>query len=172
MGILGQTFSKWHQSYLAQNLLAGFIATLGMTLLVYGGPYFGLPNLDFAAMLGSLLARESPLLFSGVWWIGMVWHFINGTLIFPMLYLSLFIPLVGREHPVRSAVLWSIALWMGAQFVLMPAVGVGFFSESGSQPFRLAAGFLLAHLIYGGILGAMTMPRVREVLELRQDMAA
>jgi hypothetical protein len=46
----------------------------------------GMPKMDIAAMLGSVLCEQMPTPMSGVWWAGMVVHFINGTFIFPLIY--------------------------------------------------------------------------------------
>ena len=39
----------------SRALLAGFVATLVMTMMMYAAPLMGMPKMDIAAMLGSML---------------------------------------------------------------------------------------------------------------------
>jgi len=125
--------------------LGGFVGTLVMTAMMYlVAPMMGL-RMDIAAMLGSMLG--------GSWAAGMVLHFINGTLIFPAIYgyaLARWLP----GSPAVKGTIWSIALWLIAQVVVMPMMGAGLFS-SAMGGMMAAMGSLIGHLLYGSLLGAI-----------------
>lgn len=131
---------------------AGFIATLVMTMMMYGAPMLGMPKMDIAAMLGSMLGGGMPATGSGAWWMGMTLHFINGTIIFPLIYAYvLYSRLPGA--PWLKGATWGIILWAIAQAVVMPMMGMGFFSSGAPQPLMAVTGSLMGHLVYGAILG-------------------
>jgi uncharacterized membrane protein YagU involved in acid resistance len=134
----------------ARAILAGFIATLAMTAFMYAGPVFGLPPADIAAMLGGFLGIG--------WTMGMVVHFINGTLIFPLIYaFALYRVLPGS--PVAKGSAFGVILWFLAQAIVMPMMGAGFFAMATPAPFLVVLGSLISHLIYGAILGGVTGPQ-------------
>lgn len=136
-------------------IVAGFLATLVMTMLMYGGPMMGMPKMDIAGMLGSMLGQGMPAPGSGVWWIGMMMHFVNGTIIFPLVYrYALYSVLPGA--PWLKGATWGLILWAIAQAVVMPMMGMGFFSSWAPQPMMAVVGSLIGHLIYGAILGGVT----------------
>jgi hypothetical protein len=74
------------QVNLPRALLGGFIGTLVMTILLYLAPLAGGPKMDIAAMLGSFPGHANPATMTGWWWAGMVWHFVNGTVVFSLIY--------------------------------------------------------------------------------------
>jgi uncharacterized membrane protein YagU involved in acid resistance len=113
-----------------------------MTAMMYVvAPMMGL-RMDIAAMLGSMLG--------GSWAAGMVLHFVNGSLIFPAIYVyALYGFLPGS--PVIKGSAWGIALWLMAQLVVMPMMGGGVFS-SAMGGMMAAAGSLVGHLLYGSLL--------------------
>jgi len=125
--------------------LGGFVGTAVMTLMMYVvAPMMGL-KMDVAAMLGSLLG--------GRWWAGMLWHFVNGTLIFPAVYAYVLVGVLSGSSIVKGT-LWGVILWVLAQVVVMPMMGGGLFS-SAMGGMMAAGGSLVSHLLYGSILGAI-----------------
>jgi uncharacterized membrane protein YagU involved in acid resistance len=116
-----------------------------MTMLMYVvGPMMGL-HMDIAALLGSMLG--------GNWTAGLVLHFINGTLIFPTVYVfALYAYLPGA--PVLRGTTWGLVLWLLLQLVVMPMMGGGVFSSS-MGGMMAAVGSLMGHLLYGSLLGAI-----------------
>jgi uncharacterized membrane protein YagU involved in acid resistance len=96
--------------------------------------------MDIAKMLGSMLGEN--------WWAGMVMHFVNGTVIFPLIYVFLLYGVL-QGSPVVKGISWGIALWLLAQVVVMPMMGAGFFSGSAMA----AMGSLVGHVAYGWLLG-------------------
>ena len=127
----------------ARVILGGLVGTLAITFLIYvGGPMMGLPKMDIAAMLGGLL---------GGWTIGMMMHFVNGTIIFPLIYAYfLFRKLPGT--PLLKGAIWGVVLWALAELVVMPMMGAGIFGLKMGGAMS-ALGSLIGHAIYGALLG-------------------
>jgi uncharacterized membrane protein YagU involved in acid resistance len=130
---------------ITRAVLGGFAGTVVMTAMMnLVAPMMGL-NMDIAQMLGSMLG--------GSWWAGMMMHFVNGTIIFPLVYaLVLYDWLPGG--PVAKGTAWGVALWLVAQTVVMPMMGAGFFSTT-MGGMMAAVGSLAGHLLYGATLGAV-----------------
>ena len=129
-----------------RTILGGFAGTLAMTTLMYTGPLLGFPKMDIAAMLGSMLG--------GSWWMGLMMHFINGTIIFPLAFAYLFYAAV-CARPWQKGMLWGLTLWSLAQVMVMPVMGMGFFSAHTPSPVTAVMGSLIGHLLYGVVLGVM-----------------
>jgi len=126
---------------ISRSILGGFIGTLAITMMMYfvAPMMLGQP-MDIARMLGSMLGDN--------WWAGMVMHFVNGSVIFPLVYAFLLYGLF-PGGPVVKGITWGAALWLVAQVVVMPMMGAGFFSGSAMA----AMGSLLGHVAYGWLLG-------------------
>jgi len=128
---------------LTRAILGGFAGTLAITFLMYvGAPMMGLPKMDIAAMLGGML---------GGWAMGMTMHFINGTVIFPLIYayvLSQKLP----GAPYLKGIQWGVILWIMAQLIVMPMMGAGVFGLK-MGGFLPAIGSLMGHVVYGALLG-------------------
>ena len=142
---------------------AGFVATLVMTMMMYVAPMMGMPKMDIAAMLGSLFNNgQMPEQMSGLWWTGMIFHFVNGSIIFPLIYAYLLYPYLPGAPWVRGLV-WGLILWFLAQAAVMPMMGMGFFSANAPQPVMAVIGSLIGHVIYGSILGWLAGPQAVRV---------
>jgi hypothetical protein len=137
----------------ARAALGGFVGTLVMTAMMYVvAPMMGL-RMDIAAMLGSMLG--------GSWVAGMMMHVVNGSLIFPAIYVyALYVHLPGL--PAIRGTIWGLVLWFVAQTVVMPMMGAGLFS-SAMGGMMAAMGSLIGHILYGSLLGIIASapePRV------------
>lgn len=137
----------------ARAALGGFVGTLVMTGMMYlVAPMMGL-HMDIAAMLGSMLG--------GSWTAGLMMHVVNGSVIFPAIYVyALYAHLPGR--PAIRGTIWGVALWLTAQTVVMPMMGAGLFS-SAMGGVMAAMGSLIGHILYGSLLGVIASapePRV------------
>ena len=130
---------------IGRALLGGLIGTLAITFLMYvGGPMMGLPKMDIAAMLGTMV---------GGWVWGMIVHILNGVVIFPLIYAYfLFGKLPGA--PYGKGILWGLSLWLLAQLVVMPMMGAGVFGLK-MNGIMSAFGSLMGHVIYGALLGVI-----------------
>ncbi len=102
----------------------------------------GLPKMDIAAMLGQILGGWTP---------GMMMHFANGVLIFPLIYAYL---LFSRfpGAPAVKGVTWGGVLWVMAQLIVMPMMGAGVFGLK-MGGIMSAFGSLIGHVVYGALLG-------------------
>lgn len=130
---------------IGRSMLGGLVGTAMMTAMMYFvAPMMGL-NMDIAAMLGSMLG--------GSWAAGMAMHFVNGTVIFPLIYAYVLYALLPGSPAVKGAA-WGVVLWLLAQAVVMPMMGGGFFSMA-MGGMMAVAGSLMGHLLYGVLLGAI-----------------
>jgi uncharacterized membrane protein YagU involved in acid resistance len=136
-------------------IVAGFVGTIVMTMMMYGGPMMGMPRMDIAGMLGSMLGQGMPTTGGGTWWMGMFIHFLNGTIVFPLIYAYALYALLPGTPWIKGAT-WGLVLWAIAQAMVMPIMGMGFFSSLAPQPMMGVAGSLIGHLVYGALLGAVT----------------
>ena len=93
-----------------------------------------------------------PQPLSTAWW--MVIHFVNGTVIFPLIYAYLLYAVLPGS-PWLKGVLWGLILWLIMQVMGMPMMGMGFFSANMPQTVMSVMGSLMGHIIYGAILGAI-----------------
>jgi len=122
--------------------VGGLMGTPAMTALMYVlAPFFGV-NTDIVTMLGEVL---------GGWRMGMLVHILNGAVIFPVVFVFLlyrFLP----GSPFSKGITFGVLLWLTSQLVVMPIMGVGFFSAH-IGGLRAAAASLLGHVVYGWSLG-------------------
>ncbi len=126
-----------------RTILGGFVGTLLITFLMYKGvPMMGMPKMDVAAMLGKML---------GGWTMGMLMHFVDGTIIFPLIYAYLLFRILPGPPAARGLV-WGLILWLLSGIVVMPMMGAGLFGM-GMGGMMSAVGSLIAHLAYGVVLG-------------------
>ena len=130
-------------------VLGGFVGTMAMTAMMYMvAPMMGV-RMDIAAMLGSMLG--------GSWAAGMAMHFINGTVLFPLVYGYLLVSRLPGPPLLRGA-LWGVVLWLIAQTMVMPMMGAGLFSAAAGGMVA-AVGSLVGHVLYGTILGTVSEAR-------------
>jgi uncharacterized membrane protein YagU involved in acid resistance len=130
----------------ARLVLGGFAGTLAMTAMMYFvAPMMGV-RMDIAAMLGSMLG--------GSWTAGLLMHFANGALVFPLVYGYLLASRLPGSPALRGA-LWGVVLWLIAQTMVMPMMGAGLFSAAAGG-LVAAAGSLVGHLLYGAIFGVVS----------------
>lgn len=145
---------------IGKAVLGGFLGTAVMTAMMYWMAPMLLPGpMDIAGMLGGMLGVS--------WGVGMVIHFLNGTVIFPLIYVFALYALLPGE-PWLKGTLWGVGLWILAGLIVMPMAGAGiFWANVGAMPAVLS---LMGHIVYGAILGAVagratetTRGRPREV---------
>ena len=127
-------------------VLGGFVGTLAITMMMYWiGPMMGMMKMDIAGSLGKML---------GVGWTGgMVLHFVNGAIIFPLIYAFLLYRRLPGS-PALMGTIWGAILWLLAQTMVVPMMGGGPFSSQ-MGGLMTAGGSLIGHLAYGAVLGAI-----------------
>ena len=131
---------------LKNAVLGGVAATIVMTLMaMYVAPMMtGMP-MDIAALIAGMLAMS--------WGVGMLIHLMMGIIIFPLIYVYIVYERVPGS-PVLRGLLWGVALWVAAVLVVMPMAGAGFLMANIGGGMAVMAS-LLAHLVYGGLLGSI-----------------
>lgn len=161
-------------SRLATAVVAGFVATIGMTLifllaygmaLIFGRLHFvseqGGANLTawFAALANnqvvdfarSNLAAALVLHFTA----GILWAVVYMTLVESRLF----------GPGWQRGMLFALVPWVLSLVVFFPVVGGGLFGfDLGAGPFPII-GNLILHLAYGAVLGEMCRPSFRDSLE-------
>ena len=139
-----------------KTIAGGFIGTVMLTLMMrFVAPMMGV-RMDIVAKLGEMTHTGM----AG----GLFVHFLNGTVIFPLIYAYLlyrFLP----GAPWQKGLLWGVILWLVLETVMMPMMGGGIFSrETGGMKAVMAA--LIGHLVYGAILGAIAgVPAVAKAVK-------
>jgi uncharacterized membrane protein YagU involved in acid resistance len=89
----------------------------------------------------------------GSWALGMVAHFMNGAVVFPLVFAFVAASLLPGSATVKG-VGWGIVLWLVAQLVVMPMMGAGVFSANAGGTMAAVAS-LMGHVVYGSLLGAI-----------------
>ncbi len=131
---------------IGNTILGGFVGTVVMTLMMYfvAPMMLGRP-MDVAGMLGGMLG--------GSWMMGLLMHFINGTVIFPLIYAYLLYRALPGA-PWLKGTIWGLILWFLSQAMVTPMMGGGFFSSNAGGLMAVMAS-LLGHAIYGALLGGL-----------------
>jgi len=136
-------------------ILGGFAGTIVLTMLMYiAAPMMGIPKMDIAAMLGSML---------GGWSVGMAAHLFNGIVLFPLIYAFLVFPKL-RGTPVTKGIFWGVALWLVAGLMVMPMMGAGLFGTANGGMMAAVAS-LMGHASYGALLGVIAGAPPRRMQE-------
>jgi uncharacterized membrane protein YagU involved in acid resistance len=116
--------------------------------------------MDIATMLGTMfLASPGP-----AFWLGMMIHFMMGTLLFPAVYRFVLQP--GGGSGTHLGALWGFILWGVANLMVMPMMGgIHPMVKSGMMPapgflmlklgVMAPVGSLIGHLVYGALLGKL-----------------
>ena len=123
-------------------VLGGVIGTTVFTAMMYMvAPMMGV-HMDVADMLSHAMKVS--------WTMGMILHFMNGVIVFPLIYAFVVYPLASGSPPVRG-IIWGVVLWLLLEVALLPMMGMKFFGPN----MRGATASLINHIIYGAILGAI-----------------
>lgn len=124
-----------------RTLIGGLAATILLTAMMY----FGAPKMIGAPMD---IAGELSAMLKVPWLLGMVMHFVLGTVIFSFAYALVVGPrLLG--HPAIRGMVWGFVLWLVAMLAMSPMMGKGLFM--GGMPPAVAS--LIGHLAFGLVLG-------------------
>lgn len=130
-----------------KSILGGLVGTAVMTMMMYkGAPMMIGKKMDIAERIGSMIGDN--------WLIGMAMHWMNGVIVFPLIFVFLISNLLPGKSIVKG-ILWALLLWLIAQAILMPMTGAGFFS-SNNGGMKVVIASMMGHIIYGAILGAFS----------------
>lgn len=139
--------------------LAGVAGTLALTAVLLLAAALGLARLNFPMLLGSMFARPGP----SALLIGLIWHLLNG-LVFATLYSVAFQALgLAPDPPSGAAMGLAHALLAGLLLGLLgrvhPLTRAGHMPAPGAFGARYGARgvvmLLVAHLVYGAVLGLL-----------------
>jgi uncharacterized membrane protein YagU involved in acid resistance len=132
-------------------IAGGFVGTVVMTLMMmFVAPMMGV-HMDIAENLSRMMGTGHS--------IGMAAHFMLGTIVFPLIYVFLLFRWLPGS-PLVKGLLWGTALWAMLEIVMMPMMGLGIFGSAGPGKTGAVAA-LLAHLMYGCLLGAIGGPAIK-----------
>lgn len=124
-------------------VVAGVAGTAAFTVIMLMAPVMGLPKMDMGNMLGTM----NPVV-ALPYWMGWVMHFMIGTVL-TGIYAAFFLTILPSNSWKRGLV-WSLFPYVLAQVMVMPVMGMGFFSGGN---FGALFGSLLTHLAYGAVAG-------------------
>lgn len=130
------------QAKYLKAVVAGMIGAVVMSAVgLWGAPMMGMQKMNPADMLAMQMGGSAV--------VGWLAHLMIGAIL-AVIYLGVAVSRLPGPPAIRGA-LFSIAPWLVAQVVMMPIIGMGFFSGS----FALAMGSLIGHLVYGAVVGAI-----------------
>ncbi len=132
-------------------IIAGFVATLILTALMYLAPMMGLPRIDMAASLGIPVSGREAAMFSPAWFGGLAIFFVFGSIISPWIFVYLFPALIGK--PWLRGLEWGVLVWFFGGVGIMTLLGLGFNESHFAHPFSSFFSSLAGHLLYGVLLG-------------------
>ena len=124
-------------------IMAGFAATAVMSVVMY----------TLVCILAGRLVDSALLGGAALWTPAVVLHFVNGSITLPLIYVFVAFRFLPGEPWVRGAT-WGFVLWCLAEIIVMPLMGDAVSSAPSTGASVIAPlGLLLAHLVYGALLG-------------------
>ena len=182
----GQPSARWrkfvNERPIASIILVGAIATQLGTYFGYVFPAVGLPTLPWPMYNGALAQGISGPVWgayfdetyaitgegaTGLFFSGMALHFVNG-IVFAILYGVIArhsLPFSGKTNGgnISKGLLYGVIMTIISAGLLVPYAyvanqGYGLFLFDGPDGWKLPAGILLWHLIYGYFLGQLYQP--------------
>lgn len=133
-----------------RTLAGGLAATLVITAMMY----FGAPMMTGAPMD---IANELSAMLGVPWLLGMIMHFVLGTVIFSFAYALVVGPRLPGPAAIRGMI-WGLVLWLVAMLAMSPMMGKGLFM--GGMPPAIAS--LVGHLAFGLVLGLIVPVSARK----------
>jgi hypothetical protein len=135
---------------LSKAIVAGIIGTIAMTLFMLIGNMMGL-QMNVPKMLASM--------FGGNLIIGWAMHFMIGTTL-AIGYEYYFTTKIKIENTLLRGAVYGTIPWLMAQLVVMPMMskmnGMGFVDGLFSGSMFLAGVSLMAHFVFGAVVGTVT----------------
>ena len=133
-------------------IVAGFIATLGITGVLWGINRTGWTNADMVRAVGSFFTKS----YENALGAGLVIHFING-IVFAALYLHI-LSLMGLED-LGAEILMGGAIGLGQGFLVGWAI-VRFaewhpIEQFQKADYQVAIAHIVGHVVYGLLIGVV-----------------
>ena len=136
-------------SKIFKGILAGFAATLALTLLMMMKKMTGaMPELDPINMLATMVSEKMGVPKNLIF--GWVMHFMMGAVLWGGLF-AIFHKLLPTENPILKGMIFSVVPWFLMMTGAMPMSGAGLFGTNISivVPFMTFA----FHMVFGATLG-------------------
>ena len=131
------------KSKLPRALAGGFVGTVVFTLMgKFVAPHVIGQPMDVAALMAPMLGGSHT--------VGVIAHFVTGTVVFPIAYLIFGLRYLPGPAWLRGTI-FLIPVYLVAMVVIMPVLGQGFFFES--PPKAMVA--LMGHVAFGLCMGAI-----------------
>lgn len=138
---------------LKSALVAGFIATVAMTLFTYMAPLMGF-EMNIPKMLAGTMG--APII------VGWVAHFMIGEIL-AINFVLIFLNKLNKTAGIKTGALFGLIPWFAAQIMVMPMMSIlaggSYISGLFSGSIMIAMASLVGHLIYGAVLGALYKPQ-------------
>ena len=129
---------------ISRILLGGVAGTVAITLMMeFVDPLITGRSSDLARLLRVEVGNPH-------WLGGMILHFFNGAILFPLGFAFLAARLPG-PWPVKGLI-WGAIIWTLAQGMLLTMSGASFFGYN-ADGLKGALSSLAGHLVYGGLQG-------------------
>jgi uncharacterized membrane protein YagU involved in acid resistance len=128
---------------LVRALIGGFVGTAIFTIMgKFLAPHVIGQPMDVAALMAPMLGGSHT--------VGVIAHFVIGTVVFPIAYLILGYRKLPGPAWLRGA-LFLVPVYLVAMVVVMPILGQGLFF--GDPPKAMVA--LMGHVVFGLVMGAI-----------------
>jgi hypothetical protein len=139
------------QTNISEGLIAGFVATVVLSLLMVAKAMMGLmPEINIIKMLTAI--SHNYVHTPAVPIIGWIIHFVIGTFLWGILF-GLFATRQSKPGFTVKGVIFSSYAWLAMMIVMMPLAGAGIFGVKLGIDVPLTT--LLLHWVYGGVLGSV-----------------
>ncbi len=140
---------------LSKAVSAGIAGTVTMTIFMFMGKFMGI-NMNVPKMLSSM--------FGGNLAIGWIMHFMIGIFL-AVSFGLIFYNVISAENRIVKGMLFGIIPWFMAQMIVMPMMsvmqGMNFSDGLFSGSLKLAFASLIAHFVYGAVVGAIYKPQLK-----------
>lgn len=141
-----------NQFSISKAVIAGVNGTIAMTLFMFMGNLMGI-QMNVPKMLASF--------FGGNLIIGWGMHFMIGTIL-AVSYGLFFYDKIKISKPWLRGAVYGVIPWLLAQLLVMPMMtsmnGMGFSAGLFSGSAIMAAASLMAHLLFGAVVGLIYSP--------------
>ena len=130
-------------SQFGRAVVGGLAGTIAMTLMMmFVAPMMGV-HMDIAKNLADMMGSPHAA--------GLAVHIFNGTVLFPAIFVFALLRFLPGTTLVKGLI-WGGILWAMLEILVMPMMGMGILGSTGPG-MKGAVAALLAHLVYGALLG-------------------
>ncbi len=131
------------KSQFGRAVVGGLAGTIAMTLMMmFVAPMMGV-HMDIAKNLADMMGSPHAA--------GLAVHIFNGTVLFPAIFVFALLRFLPGTTLVKGLI-WGGILWAMLEILVMPMMGMGILGSTGPG-MKGAVAALLAHLVYGALLG-------------------